>query len=232
MAVERPTKMWWDWSKAGKFDENGKPLKIKDERGFVTYMTAKGEFVWEQNIEPEYKWFNGNNKYVLPGDPIDDSKVVVINPFEGSYTDPEARIWPVKVHRGKQVYDSKNKTFVVPKLFGKKGSGAYWKDYDWDKAIRTNAEEFNFEYSGEYGFVETEMNWALNHMVQPKENAVTCNDCHSRDGRLAGLGGFYMPGRDSWNWLDIIGKLMIIGSILGVLVHGSIRFVASRRRSS
>jgi len=232
MAVERPTKMWWDWSKAGKFDKNGKPLKIKDERGFVTYMTAKGEFVWEQNIEPEYKWFNGNNKYVLPGDPIDDSGVVVINPFEGSYEDPEARIWPVKVHRGKQIYDSKNKTFVVPKLFGKKGSGAYWKDYDWDKAIRTNAEEFNFEYSGEYGFVETEMNWALNHMVQPKENALTCNDCHSRDGRLAGLGDFYMPGRDSWSWLDILGKLMIMGSLLGVIVHGSIRYVAGRRRNS
>ncbi len=232
MAVERPTKMWWDWSKAGKFDENGKHLKLKDERGFVTYMTAKGEFVWEQNIKPEYKWFNGNNKFVLPGDPIDDSKVVVINPYEGSYDDTEARIWPVKVHRGKQIYDSKNKTFVVPKLFGKKGSGAYWKDFDWDKAIRTNAEEFNFEYSGEFGFVETEMNWALNHMVQPKEQAVTCNECHSRDGRLAGLAGFYLPGRDSWSWLDILGKLMILGSIFGVLVHGSIRFVAGRRRDS
>ena len=39
-------------------------------------------------------------------------------------------------------------------------------------------------YSGEYGFAETWMYWPSTHMVQPKENALQCADCHSDEGRL------------------------------------------------
>jgi hypothetical protein len=39
-------------------------------------------------------------------------------------------------------------------------------------------------YSGKYGFIETSMVWAVNHMVAPKEKALKCNDCHSEKGRL------------------------------------------------
>ena len=28
------------------------------------------------------------------------------------------------------------------------------------------------------------MYWPTTHMVQPKENALQCNDCHSPEGRL------------------------------------------------
>ena len=35
-------------------------------------------------------------------------------------------------------------------------------------------------YSGEYGWVETEMFWGIDHMVSPKEDALKCRDCHVR----------------------------------------------------
>ena len=34
------------------------------------------------------------------------------------------------------------------------------------------------EYSGEYGFAETVMYWPINHMVAPKDKALSCEDCH------------------------------------------------------
>ena len=40
-----PTKMWWDWSKAGK-KKDGKPYEVKGEHGKDIYNTKKGEFRW------------------------------------------------------------------------------------------------------------------------------------------------------------------------------------------
>lgn len=39
-------------------------------------------------------------------------------------------------------------------------------------------------YSGDYGFAETVMYWRINHMVAPKEQALSCLDCHGDSGRL------------------------------------------------
>jgi hypothetical protein len=35
------------------------------------------------------------------------------------------------------------------------------------------------QYSGKYEFVETVMYWGLTHEVMPKENALSCAQCHS-----------------------------------------------------
>jgi hypothetical protein len=40
------------------------------------------------------------------------------------------------------------------------------------------------EYSGEYGWTDTDMYWALTHLVAPKEEALQCYDCHGEDGRM------------------------------------------------
>ena len=87
-------------------------------------------------------------------------------------------------------------------------------------------------YSGEYGFVETIMYWPVNHMVAPKDQAVGCAECHVRgdEGRLAGLSGFYLPGRDHNRVLDIIGALLFFGSLGAVMVHAAIRIILSLRR--
>jgi hypothetical protein len=231
----KATKTWWDWSSAGQKGEDGKPLIKKDEKGNVTYDGMKGDFVWGENLVPEYFWFDGQVRYSLLEDKIDDSAgVAEINSIRGSHGDPKARIWPFKVMRGKQPYDTENKTLLVGHLFGK-DDAAYWKTYDWDKALRAGMQEAKAvgqtggDYSGNYGFIETQMYWPLTHMVAPKEEALGCDSCHSRDGRLAKLTGFYLPGRDANAWIDRIGWFLVIATLAGVLLHGLARLFIRRR---
>ena len=138
-----------------------------------------------------------------------------------------SKIWPVKVHRGKQIYDTINNTLIQPKLWAaKEGEGGYWKDFDWDKASRIGMEKVGQDYSGAYGFVETEMYWPLNHMVSPAEQSLTCKDCHSRDNsRLANLTDFYLPGRDYYAGLDTFGFAIVILALIGVIFHGILRII-------
>ncbi len=231
IAKERPTKVWWDWSQAGKHDTAGRYITLKDSTGMPVYLTKKGRFEWAKDIAPEYRWFNGEMNYVTFLTEIDDSGVVAINHPDGEPRDTLSRIWPFKVHRGKQPYDSELKRFVKPKLFGAKGSGAYWSDFDWDRAITEGMEYAGLEYSGKYDFVETEMYWPISHMVSPKDKALSCVDCHSRGGRLEKLGGFYLPGRDANGFVEILGFLVIVASLGGVGVHGFMRFVSNKRRA-
>jgi octaheme c-type cytochrome (tetrathionate reductase family) len=233
----KATKTWWDWSLAGHKGEDGKPLVKKDAAGNVVYDGMKGEFVWGENLTPEYYWFDGQVRYSLLGDKIDDSQPVVpINSIRGSYADPKARIWPFKVMRGKQPYDTENKTLLVSHLFGK-DDDAYWKTYDWDKSLRAGMRaakevgQTEGDYSGHYGFIETRMYWPITHMVAPKEEALGCADCHSRDGRLSKLTGFHMPGRDTNPWIDRIGWLLVAATLAGVLLHGLVRLIVGRRRA-
>ena len=46
------------------------------------------------------------------------------------------------------------------------------------------AQDAGLDYSGEFGLTETTMDYPTTHMVQPKENALQCTDCHGDDGRL------------------------------------------------
>jgi hypothetical protein len=131
--------------------------------------------------------------------------------------------------RGKQPYDKGNSTLVMTQLFGK-DDAAYWKSFDWDKAIGAAMSARGATYSGEYGFVETTYHWPLAHMVAPKEEALGCSDCHSKQGRLANLNGFYMPGRDANYWVDLIGWLAVLGSLGGVSLHGIGRLMMRGKR--
>ncbi|NEX11259.1 MAG: cytochrome C [Prosthecochloris sp.] len=230
MAKERPTKMWWDWSKAGKLNSKGGGITRKDSSGLPVYMSKKGEFEWAKEVVPEYRWFNGEMNYVTFMTEINDSGVVAINHPDGEPGDTLSRIWPFKVHRGKQPYDRELKRFVKPKLFGPKGSGAYWKDFDWNKSIAEGMDYAGMQYSGKYDFVETEMFWPISHMVSPKEEALSCVECHARNGRLQNLSGFYLPGRDTDRYLELFGLLVIVGSLAGVVVHGILRFASNKKR--
>ena len=228
----KKTKMWWDWSTAGKMKEKGKLLVKKNEAGDVVYHTLKGSFKWEGDVVPEYYWYDGRIDYTLMGQKIDDTDVVNINSISGKYGDPDSRIWPFKVMRGKQPYDKKNKILALPHLFGK-DKNAFWGNFDWNKAIAAGMQSRNnMEYSGEYGFVETRYYWPILHMVAPKEDAVACNQCHTTEnGRLATLSGFYMPGRDSYPWLSKLGWVAAALSLLGVIIHMLVRIVMNGRRS-
>ena len=169
-----PTKVWWDWSKAGQ--NFGLP---KDQYGLETCLKIKGEFKWAKDIVPTYLWYNGEATRYLLGDSIDPSRVVPLNEPLGSRTDPKAKIAPFKIMRGKQPYDTQLKAMAVVHLFG-----GYWKDFDWKKAIAEGMASANLPFSGEYDFVETAMYWKVNHMVVPKRQALNCLACHGDKSRL------------------------------------------------
>lgn len=224
---EIATKMTWDWSTAGKLDEQGKRIKIEGSEGRDSYDSNKGNFSYERFVIPEYVWFNGNIKYTLFGEKIAEDKVQ-INEFLGSADDPNSRIWPVKVFRGKQPYDVGNETLAVFHTAGDDDS-AYWKNYDWDKALKTGMKTQGLEYSGQMKFVETEMSWPITHMVAPRDDALECAQCHTENGRLQAISGVYMPGRDNTPIIDRLGFTLALFALLGVLLHGAARYFMSKR---
>jgi octaheme c-type cytochrome (tetrathionate reductase family) len=180
-AKERPTKLTWDWSTAGQ-DLEPSP----DQYGKETYDKKKGNFTWGQNVQPVYHWYNGKAGVYLAGDKIDPAKVTRLAWPEGDIKDRRAKIYPFKVHAGKQIYDTKNLYFIKPKTWptGNDDQAAYWKNYDWNKAAAAGMEAAGMAYSGEYGFAATEMYWLINHMVMPAKDALKCADCHGKGGRF------------------------------------------------
>jgi octaheme c-type cytochrome (tetrathionate reductase family) len=221
-----PTNTFWDWASAGRL-KDGKGYKEEDANGWESYNSIHGEMTWARNVRPEYVWYNGNLKFTRLTDAFTvpaDGKVV-LNPAEGSYQDPNAKIWPFKLHEGSQPYDTVQNKFVAPFTAGPTGSGAYWGDWNWDVAIRKGMETAGLPYSGKYGFMKTTMLWPVTHMVAPKEQALACTECHSRNGRLAKVAGFYLTGRDRGTGLDALGLSLIALTILGVGVHGILRML-------
>jgi hypothetical protein len=160
-----------------------------------------------------------------------DATPVKLNRLFGDYADPDAKIIPVKVHRARQPFDEQNRTLVQPKLAGTRdGDGALWRDFDWQRSAREGMSLVGLPYSGKLGFIETEMVWPINHMVPPKEQAVACAECHTRQGsRLAALTDFYLPGRDRNTWIDGLGRLAIGLALAGAALHAGARILFRRR---
>ena len=224
-----PTKMGWDWSVAGRLDENGKPMILKDENGHTIYDSRKGSFVNGEHVVPVYQWFDGSVDYLQPDAVIEpDRGPVAINRFLGKPGDPDARIWPVKLFQGRQPYDTVHKTLLVPQV-ALPNDTAFWFNFDWPKALRAGADATGQPFSGEFDFVSTTMVWPITHMVAPKEQAVGCNECHRRDGRLAGVEGIYLPGQDANPLVRLLGLMAAFGALAGVLVHSAIRIVLHYR---
>ena len=197
-AKEMPTKLAWDWSSAGQ--ERTEPEH--DEHGKLSYHKKKGDFVWGKNVTPTYAWYNGKGGAYLPGDIIDPTKVTKLSWPDGNRKDMTAKIYPFKVHKGNQIYDTENNYLVTPKVFGKKGDPeAYWVNYDWEKAAAAGMKASGLDFSGKYGFAKTEMYWRINHMVAPADKALQCLDCHGDNGRMdwKGLGYKGDPLKDSNN---------------------------------
>lgn len=227
----KATKMSWDWSTAGQLSADGKPITKKNSGGQTSYDSKKGDSIWEGHVIPEYIWFNGKVNYTLRETKFDPSQIIKINSFEGSPTDGKSLIWPVKVFRGKQPYDTVSNTLLVPHTYGDDDS-AYWSNFDWEKSLAAGMKAANAPYSGKYGFVTTEMSWPITHMVAPKADALTCAQCHDAKtgGRLKNVKGIYMPGRgDNNKWLDIIGWTVALLTLIGVLIHGAGRIYTHRK---
>lgn len=222
------TKMWWDWSTAGKL-KDGKPYREKGEWDRPTYKSIKGTFRWEKNVVPEYFWYNGSLTTVTAKDVIDPTGQVWISKPNGSRKDKNSRIFPFKVHRGKTPYDKVNNTILA--ILESEQVDGFWKTFDWQDSFEKGMAIMDLPYSGEYGFVDTGYVYPTTHMVAPKDNVVDCSECHTNNNsRLASLTEFYMPGRDSFNFLDMGGWLLVLAALGGVTLHAIGRFFAGVTR--
>ena len=172
VATKNPTKVTWDWSTAG----------LDKPEDHYTYLKIKGDFLYEKDYQPEYLWYDGGVSYrYLMGDQLAAEGPTLLNPPSGSIDDPDSLIAPFKVHRAKQPYDTVNNYLLPPTT---SGQGGFWTTFDWPSALAMGAEANGLDFSGEFGFAETWMHWPTTHMVQPKENALQCEDCHADDGLM------------------------------------------------
>lgn len=172
IGVNDPTKVFWDWSTAGQ----------DQPEDHLTYLKIKGSFVYESNFTPTYTWFNGNLEYrYLLGDKIDPSQPTFIDQPAGSIDDPNALIFPFKVHIALQPYDEVNNYLLQPLTAREDG---FWTTFDWPSALELGSNITGLDFSGEYGFAETRMYWPVTHMVRPSEDALSCDHCHGAEGRI------------------------------------------------
>ncbi len=227
------TKTVWDWSTAGQMDGQGKPMSVfgytqGDGTALKTYTSGKGDAVWEENVVPEYRFFDGHIEYTLVNQEIDPSQPVEINQIHGEYGD--GRIWPFKRMEGRQPYDSVLNTLVVSHVWGPDTDTAFWTNFDWSRAIGAGMEAAGAEFSGEHGFIDTHMYWPITHMVAPASDALDCAACHTPDGRLANLTGFHLPGTNPFSPVGLLGMALVLATGFGVFGHWMLRVVAGRRR--
>lgn len=206
----KATKMSWDWSTAGVKNTNGANLLLTDASGNVTYDTMKGTFTWAKDVVPDYVWFNGSVVWNELDTKIDPTKVFTLNQLQGGKDQGRARIVPVKRFTAVQPYDAESNTLAVPHLFALNANdtNAYWKGYNWTNAIQAGMAAVNRTFSGKVGWATTEMFWVQNHMVAPKEKALTCNDCHTENGRVP----FAKLGYDAMRVKRLTNLKMIVGS--------------------
>lgn len=225
------TKTWWDWSTAGRLDENNKPITLYDENGHLSYLSIKGDFHYAENVTPDYRWFNGTVHYTLQTDTIDtDNPPVQVNWIEGSAKDPDSRIWPFKIMHGKQPFDTVNKTLLVNHVYSPTDDSALWSNFDWAKALQAGTTIAGQPYSGQFDFIETEMYWPISHMVGPADSAVKCSSCHASNSRLNGIPDIYIPARDHSSLLDKIGWGTALLMLIGSAAHAGGRGIAAVRR--
>jgi octaheme c-type cytochrome (tetrathionate reductase family) len=170
---EQYTRHFWDWRDVGK---KGDEI-IENEAGKPLYLPDEGTFRWGKSITPLYDWDNGFTKRYLIGDKIKDMQAVVaIGKNLGSRMDPASKIGPFKVFQGWQPADTKYKYLAVPQLTGEQG---VWERKEWKIALELGMKDVDLPFSGEFTFVETELRFRPRHEVAPKEQALTCVQCHS-----------------------------------------------------
>lgn len=224
-----PTRMAWDWSQATQLDADGNPFKLKNDQGHLTYDSRKGRFEPQENVVPDYQWFDGSVDYIQPDATVTPGETFYVNRFRGTPGSADARIWPVKNFSGRQPYDTENGNLVVMQV-GIPNDTSLWFNFDFAKAIQAGMAATDRPFSGQFDFVDTRMTWPITHMVAPAEDALACADCHRPGGRLDEVPGIWLPGRDSNPWVDRIGFGLAGLMLLGSAAHAGTRLITRKRR--
>ncbi|GAB4343184.1 MAG: hypothetical protein Kow0099_21440 [Candidatus Abyssubacteria bacterium] len=134
--------------------------------------TWEPAIIRETNVIPQYKFYNGTSYFYKFGDPIDSPETHVISEPIGDISDPAAKIHPVKFHAGVMAYDLEQLRLIPV------SAQVLWSTGDVDAAIRQGASSVGWSLDSEYDYVHTERYMPVFHEVAPKEDALSCNECH------------------------------------------------------
>jgi octaheme c-type cytochrome (tetrathionate reductase family) len=188
-ARTKATMLSWDWSTA---TDN---LKLAPQMGRISFAKGRGTYTWGKNVVPTYMWYDGTIDRYMKGDKIKDpSKPVILMRPYGSISEKTAKIYPFKYFTGRQPMDAEYKYLSIFQQY--KG---LWDTLNWQKSLEDGAKGSGLPYSGKYKFASTVSYIGQDHMIAPKEEALTCGDCH--------MGG----ARMNWKALGYKGDPMLIG---------------------
>jgi len=165
-AKSDPTDMVRDWSTP----------KYHEEADKYSATITMGS-----DVEPVFAWYNGMTHAQLPGKPVvklPDGSVGMMVP-DGSLDDPKAKLYAFKLHRGKMPVLA-DTGWVVPIQVEE-----FFADGDIDRAVRHATEVMYGKGDADYEWVDTTRYMGIFHEVQPASEALSCLDCHGRDGRLS-----------------------------------------------
>ncbi len=182
----KPTMVSWLWGDAG---QDISPIPT-DETGLPTYDKKKGTFDWQLAVEPELRWLNGKwTRMILNvNDTFATQPVNFASPVGEKHVGT-SKIHPFKHMVGNQPADAVTHTMLVPHLFGLAGGpNPYWAKYDWQLALVDGTAYAGQAFSGSYEFVDTDMYLSVNHEIAPKEQALSCDDCHDGGIDFTSLG--------------------------------------------
>jgi hypothetical protein len=125
------------------------------------------------SVTPIYKWSNGGE--------------LRAGQWPGDFDDPDSRLQPYKLFQGVAPVDATSGQPIPLKL------AVFYKTGDLEAAIAVGAQDAGMDYSGRWRAKTMPVPLQLSHGILPKEEALTCADCHAPNGRLdfAALG--YSP---------------------------------------
>jgi len=164
-AKEDPTDMSRDWSKAvfnAEADNYTADIKL------------------EKNVRPVYAWYNGTTWEQLMGEPVKrlpDGSVGMMVP-QGSRSDPRAKIFAFKLHRGKMPLWTA-KQWIIPIVVEE-----VFPTGQIDPAVKLAAKDIYGVDNVDYSWTDTSRYMGIFHEVQPASQALQCLDCHRPGGRM------------------------------------------------
>jgi hypothetical protein len=164
-----PTDMARDWSKP-KYN----PEKDKYS---ATITLVK-------DVMPVYAWWNGLSAATLLGEPVRtlaDGTVAMFVP-QGDRSDPKARLFPFKLHKGKLPLLT-GKDWVVPVNVEE-----FFADGKLDEAVKSAALATYGVRDARYTWKDTTRYMGIFHGVRPASKALACLDCHRPNGRFDWVG--------------------------------------------
>lgn len=131
-------------------------------------------FILGQHVTPLYFWDNGSERAYTRGEKIQPEQTTLLQ-GPGPRT-PASKIMPFTVQYGTQLYDSKYRYLISPKL--SQAEAPFLNTEKRTLSIKEGMDAIRLPYSGQYGFTTTAGYRRLNHGVVAADKALDCMNCH------------------------------------------------------